>query len=157
MHPRLLLCAVCLASVACAPRATNPPAGGNYDVVLSNGHIMDGTGNPWFAGDLAINGDRIARVAPAGGLANARAARRIDATGLVVAPGFIDIQGQSYAAFLALDAAGTPGLKGYGAYDDVWVTDEGEWRLAYRETVMYGHAPAATYAPAIGGAGGAVS
>ena len=64
---------------------------------------------------------------------------------------------RSYAAFLALDAAGTPGLKGYGAYDDVWVTDEGEWRLAYRETVMYGHAPAATYAPAIGGAGGAVS
>src|SRR5665213_2974407 len=103
MHPRLLLCALGLVSVACAPRAANRPAGGNYDVVLSNGHIIDGTGNPWFAGDVAINGDRIVRVGPAGALASARAARRIDATGLVVAPGFIDIQGQSYTAFLTGD------------------------------------------------------
>ena len=55
---------------------------------------------------------------------------------------------RSYAAFLGLDAAGAPGLKGYGAYDDIWVLDEGEWRLARRETVMYGHAPAVTDVPA---------
>jgi len=48
---------------------------------------------------------------------------------------------RSYAAFLGLDPAGAPGLKGYGTYEDVWVSDEGQWRLAYRETVMYGHAP----------------
>ncbi len=48
---------------------------------------------------------------------------------------------RSYASFLALDTAGAPVLKGYGTYDDVWVLDEGEWRLAYRETVMYGHVP----------------
>jgi hypothetical protein len=54
---------------------------------------------------------------------------------------------RSYAAFLGLDAAGAPVLKGYGAYDDVWAPDAGEWRLAFRETVMYGHAPALTYAP----------
>jgi SnoaL-like domain len=48
---------------------------------------------------------------------------------------------RSYASFLALDAAGAPYLKGYGSYDDLWVPDEGDWRLAYRETVMYGHAP----------------
>ena len=42
---------------------------------------------------------------------------------------------------LALDGAGAPVLKGYSAYDDRWVLDEGEWRLAYRETVMYGYAP----------------
>ncbi len=48
---------------------------------------------------------------------------------------------QSYAAYLALDSAGTPGVRSYGAYDDIWVPDEGEWRLAFRETVMYGYAP----------------
>jgi N-acyl-D-amino-acid deacylase len=68
---------------------------GPYDVVLSGGKIVDGTGNSWFYGDVGLRGDRIAIIAPAGTLAGARAARRIDATGLVVAPGFIDIQGQS--------------------------------------------------------------
>jgi hypothetical protein len=58
------------------------------------------------------------------------------------------IRCRSYAAFLALDAAGAPVLKGYGAYDDIWVPDEGEWRLAYRETVMYGHPPAVSHVPA---------
>ena len=48
---------------------------------------------------------------------------------------------RSYAAYLGLDPAGTPGVRSYGAYDDIWVPDEGEWRLAYRETVMYGYAP----------------
>jgi hypothetical protein len=51
------------------------------------------------------------------------------------------IRCRSYASFLALDTAGAPVLRGYGAYDDMWVLDEGEWRLARRETVMYGHAP----------------
>jgi len=50
------------------------------------------------------------------------------------------IRCQSYASFLALDEAGVPSLKGYGTYDDIWVLDAGEWRLAYRETVMYGYA-----------------
>jgi hypothetical protein len=51
------------------------------------------------------------------------------------------IRCRSYASFLALDAAGAPVLKGYGAYDDIWALDEGEWRLTYRETVLYGHEP----------------
>ena len=51
------------------------------------------------------------------------------------------IRCRSYASFLALDPGGVPLLKGYGSYDDIWALDEGEWRLAYRETVMYGHAP----------------
>ena len=89
-------------AVACAAPATNSgPA--QYDLVISGGHVVDGTGNPWFAGDVAIQGDRIAKITPAGGLANASAKRRIDATGLVVAPGFIDIQGQSDSAFLLGD------------------------------------------------------
>jgi hypothetical protein len=48
---------------------------------------------------------------------------------------------RSYAAYLALDQAGTPCVRSYGAYDDIWVADAGEWRLAYRETVMYGYGP----------------
>ncbi len=61
---------------------------------------MDGTGNAWFPGDLAIRGDRIVRVTPPGMLRAAPATRRIQAAGLVVAPGFIDIQSHSRGAFL---------------------------------------------------------
>jgi N-acyl-D-amino-acid deacylase len=60
-----------------------------YDLVLRNGTIVDGTGNPWYYGDVAIRGDRIVAVGrvPAG-----PARREIDLKGLVVAPGFIDMQ-----------------------------------------------------------------
>ena len=63
-----------------------------YDTILLNGRVMDGTGGAWFLGDVAIQGDRIAAIKPAGMLREATAKRRIDATGQVIAPGFIDIQ-----------------------------------------------------------------
>lgn len=63
-----------------------------YDTLLLNGRVMDGTGSAWFLGDVAIKGDRIAAIKPAGMLREATAKRRIDATGHVIAPGFIDIQ-----------------------------------------------------------------
>ena len=59
-----------------------------YDVVIRGGRIVDGTGSPWYLGDVAIQGDTIVRMAPA---IEAQATRVIDARGLVVAPGFIDI------------------------------------------------------------------
>jgi len=63
-----------------------------YDTIIMNGRIVDGTGNPWFYGDVAIRGDRIIKVGKVG---PARAIRRIDAAGMIVAPGFIDMLGQS--------------------------------------------------------------
>jgi len=75
-------------------QSTSTPA---FDVIIHGGRIVDGTGNPWFAGDVAIRGDRIVRV----GTFQERSARRvIDATGLVVAPGFIDLHGHSTNALL---------------------------------------------------------
>src|SRR5678815_1801050 len=93
-------------AVACTPSAstTPSPSVGSFDVIISNGTIVDGTGDPWFYGDIGIAGGKIARIAPRGLLANAPARRRIDARGLVVAPGVIDIQAQSYVQMLTGDS-----------------------------------------------------
>jgi dihydroorotase/N-acyl-D-amino-acid deacylase len=72
--------------------AANP-----YDVVIRNGRIVDGTGSPWYAGDLAIRAGKIAAI---GHLEGAAAKRTIDAHGMVVAPGFIDMLGQSETSIL---------------------------------------------------------
>ncbi len=71
-----------------------PPASSSvtFDVLITGGRVVDGTGAPWMAADIGIAGDRITAI---GRLADARATMRVDATGLVVAPGFIDMLGQS--------------------------------------------------------------
>ena len=69
-----------------AARATD------YDLIISGGKVVDGTGAPWFRADVGIRDDRIAAL---GNLENASASRRVDATGRYVAPGFIDMLGQS--------------------------------------------------------------
>ncbi|WP_152050059.1 N-acyl-D-amino-acid deacylase family protein [Tautonia marina] len=74
-----------------------------YDVILQNGRVIDGTGNAWFYGDVGLKGDRIARITPAGMLDGIEATERIDATGMVIAPGFIDIQSHSRGALLTGD------------------------------------------------------
>jgi N-acyl-D-aspartate/D-glutamate deacylase len=74
-----------------------------YDIVIKGGTIVDGTGNPWFKGDVAIRGDRIAvvgRIDP-----NVSARRTIDAQGRVVAPGFIDMHSHSDRTLLEDGAA----------------------------------------------------
>jgi dihydroorotase/N-acyl-D-amino-acid deacylase len=68
------------------------PGSRDFDVILANGRVVDGTGAPWYRADVGIEGDRIAAI---GDLKDAKARRRIDASRLVVAPGFIDMLGQS--------------------------------------------------------------
>ncbi|MDE0073615.1 MAG: D-aminoacylase [Gammaproteobacteria bacterium] len=72
-------------------------ASGAYDILITNGRIVDGTGSPAFEGDVGIRGQRIAAV---GDLSDAEAGRVIDATGHVVAPGFIDLHSHSSWYFL---------------------------------------------------------
>ena len=76
--------------------AANAPAPANlsetFDVLITNGRVVDGTGAPWFRADVGIIGDRIAAI---GQLAGRDAKTRVDASNLVVAPGFIDMLGQS--------------------------------------------------------------
>ena len=70
----------------------NVPAPTSFDVIFAGGRVVDGTGAPWFRADVGIAGDRIGAI---GELSRAAAKRRIDANRLVVAPGFIDMLGQS--------------------------------------------------------------
>lgn len=72
-------------------------SGQQYDIVIRNGHIVDGTGSPWYSGDIGIRDGRIADI---GVLAGKPAKRAIDARGMVVAPGFIDMLGQSEVSIL---------------------------------------------------------
>ncbi len=73
-----------------------------FDLVIANGKIFDGAGNPWFFGDVGIRADSIAAI---GHLANASARLRIDAAGLAVAPGFIDIHSHGRRGILAVPTA----------------------------------------------------
>src|SRR2546426_7033662 len=80
-----------------------------FDLLITNGRIVDGTGSPWFRGDVGIVGDKIAAV---GSLAGAPAAATIDATNLVVAPGFVDLLGQSEFNVLVDNRAASKILQG---------------------------------------------
>jgi N-acyl-D-amino-acid deacylase len=86
----LLILSIC----ACASdRATDSP----FDLVITNGHIIDGTGSPWYSGDIGIRDGRIAAI---GNLSAAARKRTVDAKDKVVAPGFIDMLGQSETTIL---------------------------------------------------------
>lgn len=82
-----ILSGVCVATLLLA--AAPPPS---YDFLLEGGRVADGTGAPLFAADVAVAGGKVVAI---GRLAGRKAKRRIDAKGLVVAPGFIDLLGQS--------------------------------------------------------------
>src|SRR5215470_13644551 len=69
----------------------------SLDLVITNGHILDGTGSPWYSGDIGIRDGKIGAI---GNLSAAPRQRTIDAAGKVVAPGFIDMLGQSEMTIL---------------------------------------------------------
>jgi len=77
--------AVLVGAFLIAGLGAQPPT---YDLLIRNARIVDGTGSPWYRGDIALRGETIARIAPR---IEGPAARTIDAGGHVVAPGFIDI------------------------------------------------------------------
>src|SRR5213083_1342710 len=80
--------ALCLAlfqpAIATPAHAANAP----FDLVIVHGRIIDGTGSPWYSGDIGIRNGRIAAI---GGLSRASATRTVDAKERVAAPGFIDV------------------------------------------------------------------
>jgi dihydroorotase/N-acyl-D-amino-acid deacylase len=86
---KLLAAAFLLASCATAPKAPM------FDLKIMNGRVLDGTGAPWFRGDIGVRGDTITAI---GNLGDATARTTIDARERVVSPGFIDLLGQSQGA-----------------------------------------------------------
>lgn len=90
-HPARLIRRAALAACVAAGIPVTPvaaPAQATYDIVIRNGRVLDGTGNPWYHADLGVTGDRIVAV---GDLSRAVGALELDARGMYVAPGFIDV------------------------------------------------------------------
>ncbi len=138
MRPRLSL--LFLLSVMACDWGPAPAGGRPYDLILKGGWIVDGSGNPRYAGNVAINGDRIAA---AGYLGAAQARDTIDVTGLVVAPGFIDMLGQSEGSVLIdnrvlskISQGITTEVTGEGGsvapLTDLLVMDDSAWMKKYK-------------------------
>ena len=95
MLKKLSMITACVCALtACQAPPAQPAQNANaaFDVLITNGRVVDGTGAPWFRADVGITGDRITAI---GQLSGRNAATRIDASNLIVAPGFIDMLGQS--------------------------------------------------------------
>jgi N-acyl-D-amino-acid deacylase len=90
------LLAILLLAAAHSSWAQDRPAQ-PFDLVITNGHIIDGTGSPWYSGDVGIRNGRIAAI---GNLGDSPRTRTIDAQSKVIAPGFIDMLGQSELTIL---------------------------------------------------------
>ena len=129
---------VALALTACLS-SSRIPASRQFDLLLRGGTIVDGTGNPRFAGDVGIVGDRIAAIGP---LRGAVARETLDVTGLIVAPGFIDMLGQSESNVLVdnrllskITQGITTEVTGEGGsvapLTDLLVVDDSAWMKRY--------------------------
>lgn len=101
MFRHLVLSLLILFSV-CGIIPSRAGAAERFDLLIRSGRVVDGTGAPWYGADVAIRGGRIAAI---GRLNGADAAKIVDASGLIVAPGFIDMMGQTATPFLTDPAA----------------------------------------------------
>src|SRR3984885_7392794 len=95
LHTANLIVVMALFLATSPPLPAQSPAA--FDLVITNGHIIDGTGSPWYSGDIGIRDGKVAAI---GNLTAASRKRTIDAAGRVVAPGFIDMLGQSELSIL---------------------------------------------------------
>src|ERR1700693_1333393 len=94
LHKLNLLLTITLLAAAGSSPAQSKPA---FDLIITNGHMIDGMGSPWYSGDVGIRDGKVAAI---GNLSAAPRKRTIDAAGKVVAPGFIDLLGQSELSIL---------------------------------------------------------
>lgn len=129
-----------------------------FDTLISGGRLVDGTGNPWRYADVALRGDRVAAIEPPGRIPHAQAREVVDATGMVVCPGFIDIQSHSIQTLMRdgrslskltqgvtteiMGEAWTPAPFG-GKIDDpfanaLFVHGVGDWKERAREWRRFG-------------------
>ncbi|HEY1905130.1 MAG TPA: hypothetical protein VGG91_03760, partial [Myxococcaceae bacterium] len=115
----------------------------DYDLIVSGGRVVDGTGAPWFRADVGVKGDRIVAL---GNLQKATAKRRVDATGKYVAPGFIDMLGQSELNLLVdnrveskIRQGITTEVTGEGGsiapMSEVWIAEAKPWLDKYKLTI----------------------
>ncbi|MFN0123385.1 MAG: N-acyl-D-amino-acid deacylase family protein, partial [Blastocatellia bacterium] len=95
----VLLPGLLLFNAGARPAISSAP---DFDLLITGGRVVDGTGNPWFIADVAIKSGRIADI---GRIASARAARTLDARGKIVAPGFIDVHTHIEGGMTAWPAA----------------------------------------------------
>ena len=117
---RVIYAVIC--AVFAAPAAPRPEAQPSFDVLIRNGRVMDGTGNPWMRADVGIRADRIAAI---GDLSAARAARTIDAAGRLVAPGFIDVHSHALESLAREQLRGAQPLLAQGVTTIVGNPDGG--------------------------------
>src|SRR5438128_6400708 len=130
---RILIVALLMTALSAVQCSRN-----RFDVLIKNGRIVDGTGAPWFRGDIAILEDRIVAV---GSLAGAPAKLIVDAENLVVAPGFIDLLGQSEFNVLVDGRAASKILQGVTTE----ITGEGTSIAPVNDRLIAEAAPTARY------------
>ena len=141
-----------LVAAATALAATAHPATAQlYDVLIRNARVLDGTGNDWFRADIAITGDRIERI---GRLPDATAHRTIDATGMYVAPGFIDLHSHADRAMTSehLEARRAKSLNSQGLTTIIGGADgrNGSWPITREIAAMRDQGHAMNFVPMVG-------
>ncbi|MCY4398811.1 MAG: amidohydrolase family protein [Gemmatimonadetes bacterium] len=123
----------------------------DYDVLIRNGRIIDGTGNDWFRADIAIDGDRIVRL---GRMPDATASRVIDATGMYVSPGFIDLHSHSDQAMTSefLEARRAKSLNSQGLTTVIGGADgrNARWPLSSEIAALRDQGHAMNFVPMVG-------
>ena len=137
LRPLLGLVAI-LATLGVQAR-TLQPAPESFDLIIAGGRVVDGAGGPWFLADVGVRGDRIARI---GKLSGAVATTRIDATGLVVAPGFIDPHVHARERLFEL-----PTAEGYLLQGLTTVVDGNDGSSPLPLAPYFAKAEAATFSP----------